>query len=345
MPHAKGGSKRGSAVQNRVIVFRKAEWRLSRICLHIVIANAAKQSRIPPRKDSGLLRGTRNDGGCGSPVANPAKAPSMGTTFELRVQRTTTSPGRVNQSLIFLAVVSLLVVSHGAASATGCQFESQGEGRVTTIVDARSLRLDDGREVRLSGIEPTATTKQALAAMLGGRDVRLRGADDTPDRYGRQPALVFLSESDASVQALLLSQGDAIVSAEIADKECAAALMAAEAEARRGKKGSWADPLAIKNAESPDDILAGIGRFVVVEGKVLSVRQAGATTYLNFGRNWTRGFAVTISRRMVPAFESAGIALKSLENRKIRVRGWVEGNVGPRIDALRVGQIELLGAN
>ena len=82
---------------------------------------------------------------------------------------------------------------------------------------------------------------------------------------------------------------------------------AAEAEARQAKKGTWADPSAIKNAESPGDILAGIGRFTVVEGKVLSVRQAGATTYLNFGRNWTRDFAVTISRRMMPAFEAAGL--------------------------------------
>jgi len=48
---------------------------------------------------------------------------------------------------------------------------------------------------------------------------------------------------------------------------------------------------------------------------------------------------------MIGAFEAAGIALKSLENRRIRVRGWVEARGGPRIEALRVGQIELLGEN
>jgi endonuclease YncB( thermonuclease family) len=257
------------------------------------------------------------------------------------LERNATSPGNVTQRLQLIAI---LLVAGQSAFASPCQFESQSEGRVTAI-DARSLRLDDGREIRLTGIEPTATTKQALTSLLVGHDVILRSADDTPDRYGRQGALVFVGESDISVQATLLAQGDAIVSAEIADKDCAAALMASEAEARRQKKGSWADPSAIKNAESPDDILAGIGRFVVVEGKVLSVRQAGAMTYLNFGRNWTRGFAVTISKRMVPAFESAGIALKSLENKRIRVRGWAEGNTGPRIDVRLVGQIELLGAN
>lgn len=245
---------------------------------------------------------------------------------------------------LHLIVVVLLVANH-AAFASPCQFEAQGEGRVAAIPDARSIRLDDGREIRLAGIEPTATTKQALTSLLAGRDVTLRGSDDTPDRYGRQNALVFAGESNTPVQTTLLAQGDAIVSAEITDKDCGAALMGSEAEARRQKMGIWADPSAIKNAESPDDILAGIGRFMVVEGKVLSVRQAGAMTYLNFGRNWTRGFAATISRRTLPAFENAGITLKSLENRRIRVRGWVEGNTGPRIDIRLVGQVELLGAN
>ncbi len=244
-----------------------------------------------------------------------------------------------------IIIAIFLLASHDVASAAPCEFAAQGEGRVAEIVDARSVRLDDGREVRLAGIEPMATTKQALATMLMGRDVGLRGNDDAPDRYGRQTAFVFPAESGNSVQTLLLIQGEALVSADITDKDCATALLASEAEARRLKKGNWAALSVIKNAESPDDILAGIGRFAVVEGKVLSVRQTGATTYLNFGRNWTRGFAVTISRRAAAAFETAGVGLKLLENRRIRVRGWVEGNTGPRIEVLRVGQIELLGVN
>ena len=149
---------------------------------------------------------------------------------------------------------------------------------------------------------------------MTGHEVTLAGEDDTPDRYGRQPAFVYLDHSDTLVQSLLLAQGDALVSAAVTNKDCASILIAAETAAREARRGTWADPSAIKNPESPDDILAGIGRFIIVEGKVLSVRQAGATTYLNFGRNWTRGFAVTISRRMIPAFEAAGIVPKSLEN-------------------------------
>jgi endonuclease YncB( thermonuclease family) len=252
----------------------------------------------------------------------------------------------------FAAVGFSLVLAAATASpadAAGCAFAPQGEGRVAAVIDARTLRLQDGREVRLAGIEPVATEtanrNSALSAITAGRDVTLRGEDDTPDRYGRQPAFVFLGSSEELVQGLLLARGEALVSGAVTNKDCALVLANAEAAARQAKQGTWADPAAIKNAESPGDILAGIGRFTVVEGKVLSVRQAGATTYLNFGRNWTRGFAVTISRRMIAGFEAAGIVLKSLENRRIRVRGWVEARGGPRIELLRVGQIELLDEN
>lgn len=243
----------------------------------------------------------------------------------------------------------LAAAAAGPAIAAGCAFEPQGEGRVAAVIDALTFRLEDGREVRLAGIEPVMGDKtnraSVLAAIVAGHEVTLSGEDDTPDRYGRQPAFVFLDGSETLVQGLLLAQGEALVSPDVTNKDCAAVLNATEAAARQARKGTWADPTAIKNAESPGDILAGIGRFTVVEGRVLSVRQAGATTYLNFGRNWTRDFAVTISRRILPAFEAAGMALKSLENREIRVRGWVEARGGPRIEVLHVGQIELLGGN
>ena len=255
----------------------------------------------------------------------------------------------------------LLTAPAGPAIAAGCAFEAQGEGRVAAVIDARSFRLDDGREILLAGIEPAASAKAAvnrapeLTAILTGHEVTLRGEDDTPDRYGRQPAFVFLVSSNAApaktsaaevlVQEELLTRGAALVSGTVADKECAAALTAAEAAARQARRGIWGDPAAIKSTESPGDILAGIGRFTVVEGKVLSVRQAGATTYLNFGRNWKRDFAVTIPRRVLAVFEAAGMVPKSLENKRIRVRGWVEARGGPRIEVLRVGQIELLGGN
>jgi len=248
-----------------------------------------------------------------------------------------------------IASLAVLTLASAPLRAAPCAFEAQGEGRVAGIIDGKSFRLADGREIRLAGIEPAGATKAdriaALSAILASKDVSLHGTDDTPDRYGRQNAFVFLAGSDTPVQSLLLAQGAAVASADVGDKDCAAALSTAEAEARDGKKGTWAGTTVIKNAESADDIAAGIGRFLLVEGKVLSVRQAGAITYLNFGRRWTRDFAATISRRMMPSVESNGLTLKSLENRRIRVRGWVEARPGPRIEVVRAEQIEVLGGN
>jgi hypothetical protein len=249
------------------------------------------------------------------------------------------------------AIMLALIAGIASVRAEGCSFAEFGEGHVAEIIDARSFRLTDGREIRLAGIEVAASVAQttksdsALARIAKDQDVILAGADDAPDRYGRQTAFVHLVSSKALLQELLLAEGEALVSADVADKDCAARLLAAEAAARTAKKATWASQSAIKNAESPDDILTGIGRFTVVEGKVLSVRQAGATTYLNFGRNWTRDFAVTISRRMMPTVESAGLVSKSLENRRIRVRGWIEAHGGPRMDVRFPGQIEVLSGN
>src|ERR1700759_1929269 len=237
---------------------------------------------------------------------------------------------------------AMLAFQSMPAHAAPCMFTEQDDGHVAEIVDGRSFRLTDGREVRLAGIERVDTGKAALSALVRDKDVSLRGADDAPDRYGRQTAFAFLAGTDVAVQGHVLAQGAALASVDVADKDCAAALLAAEAKARAAKKGIWGGTDVIKNAESAADILAGIGRFVLAEGRVLSVRQAGTMTYLNFGRNWTRDFAATISRRMMPAVESSGLTLKSLENRRIRVRGWVEAHPGPRIEVVRAGQIEVL---
>jgi endonuclease YncB( thermonuclease family) len=248
------------------------------------------------------------------------------------------------KTMMICASVAVCFVTSAPARATGCRSAPQGEGRVAEIIDARTFRLHDGREVRLAGIEPVDISDVgALTRLIAGRGVTLHGETDTPDRYGRQPAFAFLDDAAPSVQSQLLAQGAAMASLAVPDKDCTADLSAAEASARRARAGLWGQPGVIKNAESPGDILADVGRFRLVEGRVLSVRTAGATTYLNFGRNWTQDFAVTISRRMMATLEAAGVSPRSFERRRIRVRGFIERRGGPRIEVLRAGQIEVAG--
>lgn len=244
--------------------------------------------------------------------------------------------------------IAALAAQTAMAQTSPCMPPSLDPGRVAAVIDARTLRLADGREIRLAEVEATvsgvsgAAAAQALAELVGDRDIVLRGSAK-PDRYGRMTAFVFRSDETGPVQALMLNAGHLAVRTLGGDRDCAASLLAEEAAARRAGRGLWAQPSAIKNAEIPGDILALIGQFVVAEGRVLSVREAGATLYINFGRRWTQDFAVTISRRNVALFETAaGQPLKALERRRIRVRGWIERRGGPRIHAERPGQIEMV---
>jgi hypothetical protein len=117
---------------------------------------------------------------------------------------------------ILLCGLALVIAAAGPATAAGCAIEAQGEGRVAAVIDARTFRLEDGREIRLAGIEPVYSEKSAgesadrtsaLAEIVRGHEVTLAGEDDTPDRYGRQPAFVYLDHSDTLVQSLFAGAG------------------------------------------------------------------------------------------------------------------------------------------
>jgi endonuclease YncB( thermonuclease family) len=243
---------------------------------------------------------------------------------------------------------------------------------VAAVVDGRSFVLEDGREVRLAAIEvpllPTPgetgpraeaglAARAALAALIAGRGVELHqpragAAAATADRYGRTVAYVHLTENGAetsggtSVANELLAKGHARVAAEVGNRACAAELLARERAAREAKLGLWGDrDYAIVGAESWAELLAERGRFTVVEGKVLSVRESGGTIYMNFGRRWSQALTVTVAKRHERSFTAAGLSPKSLENRRLRVRGWVDERNGPRIEATCPEQIEIAERN
>jgi len=197
--------------------------------------------------------------------------------------------------------------------------------------------------LRLAGIEAADESRAALQALAGGQSLRLERLGPDQDRYGRLVAFAFADDAPHSLQQTLVEQGRARVAARVGDKACADMLLGAENRARAAKRGLWADPnFAPLSAEDLAGLAAVRGRFALVEGKVLSVRESGATIYVNFGRRWTRDFTVTILRRLQRSFAAAGVEPKSLTGRRIRVRGFVERRGGPIIAAEVPEQIELL---
>ena len=59
--------------------------------------------------------------------------------------------------------------------------------------------------------------------------------------------------------------------------------------------------MTLLNADNPTDVLAEQGRFALVAGRVLSVRESGAMIYVNFGRMSVILWRQASNRRSSPA--------------------------------------------
>lgn len=232
--------------------------------------------------------------------------------------------------VVFMSVVSRLVLAtaatalvSGATAQEACKLPGLGTATVAGVRDGRTLLLADGRELRLAAIEADAS-RAALNVLAAGRMLRLEKLGPEQDRYGRVVAIVYTDDAHESLQQVMLAQGDARVSARVGDRPCAQLLLKAERAARAAARGLWADPnFAPLPSHDITRITAVRGQFALVEGKVLSVRENGATIYVNFGRRWAQDFAVTILKRHRRDFAAANIDLKELEGRRIGCEaGW-----------------------
>jgi hypothetical protein len=238
-----------------------------------------------------------------------------------------------------LATLVLAQVAPARAD-EACRFVTAGSATVRAAT-LDGIALDDGRIVRLAGIELSAAPE--LAA---GTAIVLKRLGAETDRYGRVQAHVFLTDDNGAerwFQADLVARGIARVSSRVGDPACAKRLLGHENSARAARLGLWAEPVyVIGKAEEPAGVLESRGRFTLVEGKVVSVRESGGTIYVNFGRRWSEDFTVTIAKRNERAFAAAGLVPKSLNGRRVRIRGWIEERGGPWVEAARPEQIEVL---
>ena len=251
---------------------------------------------------------------------------------------------------MLMSVVSRLVLAtaaaalaSGATAQESCKLTYLGTVTVANARDGRTLLLTDGRELRLAAIEADDAGRATLNALAAGKALRLEKLGPEQDRYGRVVAFAYPDDAQESLQQVMLAQGQARVSARVGNRPCAELLLGTERAARATMRGLWADPnFAPLPSHDITRITAVRGRFALVEGKVLSVRESGATIYVNFGRRWTQDFAVTILKRHRRDFAAAGLEPKELEGRRIRVRGWVEQRHGPMMEASVPEQIEVV---
>lgn len=230
--------------------------------------------------------------------------------------------------------------------------------RVAAVLDGDTLELEDGRRVRLAGIEAAKPPRsanpadgrvwpladaatRALSDLALGRRVLLHGPAPV-DRHGRLLAHL-VREDGLWLQSALLVRGTARVHTRPDARAYAAEMLAGEDAARNAGRGLWRSRVyAVRDAADADGLARDRDSFQLVEGVVLAVSKSGGETWLDFGADWRSDVTVHIGRAAMREVTRAGIDPLSYEGRRVRVRGWITLRNGPMIEITHPEQIERL---
>lgn len=268
--------------------------------------------------------------------------------------------------LAIAAVLAARIVSTPAelaAQEPACAGLALGPARtVTRIIDAETVALDDGGELRLIGtLAPRAidvggepgqwpleiAAREELRALTLGRSIELGFGGERTDRYGRLQAHAFIRQGDERrwVQGHMLRQGLARAFTMAGNRACGAELLAAEWPAREARRGLWAEAAyRVLSTERPIELLRQRATFQLVEGRIQRVASVRGVMFLNFegGRG---GFSAYLRHTDAALLGLVAADASATEGKAVRVRGWIEERNGaPVIDLSVAGQIELLPA-
>ncbi|SEQ02986.1 nuclease homologue [Pseudomonas cuatrocienegasensis] len=197
--------------------------------------------------------------------------------------------------------------------------------QVQRVVDGDTLRLRDGRSVRLIGLnapelarkerpaEPFANAArkrlQALVEASDGRVGLLLGRQ-AKDHYGRTLAHLYDARG-ANLEAQLLAEGLAVRVAIAPNTLLDDCLRNAEAQAREQRLGLWARPPLVQAEQ------VRAGGFAIVTGTVREVAR-------NRGGLWLEmpgSLVLRVAPEALADFDER--ALRRLAGARVEARGWV----------------------
>ncbi|MEX5667420.1 thermonuclease family protein [Pseudomonas neuropathica] len=196
---------------------------------------------------------------------------------------------------------------------------------VQRVVDGDTLRLSDGRSVRMIGLntpelgrqgrsdEPFAVAArqrlQVLVDASGGR-VGLRPGKQAKDHYGRTLAHIY-SASGANLEAQMLADGLGFQVAVAPNVDLVACQQAAERSARLAGLGLWRQSPVLKAEQIQRS------GFAVISGRVSKVQR-------NRGGIWIElkdALVLRVAPNLVGQFDNA--RLQALKGKQIEARGWI----------------------
>lgn len=219
---------------------------------------------------------------------------------------------------------------------------------VAYVYDGDTVRLKDGRHIRLIGIntpelaheskqdpsasvtrdEPLAQEARQAALRLIGNSARigLQFGEDREDRYHRRLAHVFLADG-SSLEERQLEAGLAAVIAIPPNVARLACYLDAEKGARKRHVGMWNHPYY--RPLPTHSVTRSVRGYHRVHGIVTHVGHSRKALWLDFDG----GFSVRIPQKDLPYFKDypPGQWLK----REITVRGWITTYRGQALMTLR----------
>ncbi|MDH0649960.1 thermonuclease family protein [Pseudomonas sp. GD03858] len=196
---------------------------------------------------------------------------------------------------------------------------------VRSVVDGDTVRLVDGRSVRLIGInapeigrkgrtsEPYAeAAKQRLQALVKASDGRvgLVPGVESKDKYGRTLAHLYSRNGD-NMEAQLLSEGLGYRVAVAPNVDLAACQQQAEQQARKARAGIW--------RQSPVQRTQDLRQsgFAVIGGKINGIERNRGGVWLELDD----AVVLQIPARLQRNFPASFFA--NLKGRQVEARGWV----------------------
>lgn len=201
--------------------------------------------------------------------------------------------------------------------------------RVSSVYDGDSVRLEDGRRIRLIGInaperardgqpeQPLAVeARRALQKRLGDGLVQLVYDRERRDHYGRTLGHLFTIDGQ-SLEAGLLHEGLGFHIAIPPNMALAACLAKAQRQAQTSGRGVWAK--GVWPAREASAMVVEHTGFQRVRGTVKDLSRGG-------GSVWVELDGPIVLRFSEAAWADAELAV----GHRIEVRGWVTSRAGSR---------------
>lgn len=230
--------------------------------------------------------------------------------------------------------IALLICAQ-TVNAENCTAEHfQETAKVTHVYDGDTIKLADGRKLRLIGVNTPErgrdgqkdqpfylSAKNQLQQIIKNNQNQLNIVlgKEKHDRYKRLLAHIFTTNGE-NISATLLKKGLGFSIAIPPNIQFLKCYKKAEREAQNHKRGIWGHPFSktikvssISKSTSPKSILG----FQRVTGTVQRVDESRSSFWLNLNKN----FALRVLKKDLPYFKK--FHPKTLLNQRLTAQGWI----------------------